>query len=164
MARYCVRKKVEGQDVAEVECNTSRETSATWDVVPLAELRRSQKKVAEEVEGTHTVSCTTWPKGQPDVHEVSGSSPPCPRTVPVPESPPLSAQTPSPPSLPIQLPHQVSSFDANCTPSRAPIGGRGPTSRTLQVTGIRPEGLKGGVEDAVRLHGCGGLEAHCGRR
>ena len=64
------------------------------------ELGKTQEdgRLSVERDGEPTVTSATSPRGQSDVHEVTGSFSPSPFAAPAPAAPPLFVQVPSPPS------------------------------------------------------------------
>ena len=109
VARYCVRKKVEAQDVGEVHKNAASGKSGQMDGAPLEDLGAKRKYGGLPLgeEGDVTVTGTEAPQRP--------SSPP-PRTLPIPGPRALSVQLFSSPSLSIQIPPPASSFDRDRTP------------------------------------------------
>ena len=94
VARHCVGKEAAEQDVGEVKWNPASGESDSGDGGPLTDLGRREMNDALplEAEGDLTASSTASAKKCAYVNNMGGSSSPCTRTAPIPDSPPLSAQ------------------------------------------------------------------------
>ena len=114
VARYCVRKKVEEEDLGEGDWDPSRAYPRTLGLAPRenSTLRIERNEVEGEKEKADTSSSAGTPGGCPHTF---------PKAIPVPASPLLLVQVPSSPQPSVQLPAPESSSVRNCEQPQAPV-------------------------------------------
>ena len=113
VARLCVRKRGEGGDVKDAELDPHRERLRCIG----ADLgsQQGQADVGEEMEADREDGSYTSGTGTPE-----SASGPKPEMIPVPDSPPLPVELPSPRVPSGRSPHSESSFDKTREPLQAP--------------------------------------------
>ena len=118
------------KDVSAVERGPFSGSIDPWTGSPLEDLEKAQKFTAMpwKADGGQDVPSTYLPLDNSGLHARESSSG-FPRLIPVPDSPPLSAQLLTSPSLSVQLPPAVPSFDKRSVPSQAPAADPGQYDR-----------------------------------